>query len=171
MFGSLYYDYPPYGEKYKEIVTFFQDYKAFVQSLTPTKPVALAPNNIRFHEYEKEWKEILVNIDILIPFAFARDPKNMNINEIAEICKACNTHFWVDMEMFAWPLDNGLVAKNLDDLIKEIRTYDKVEQIFGYQFTGIMDHTDDKFNLGGEPAKRLYNEYLKYYERFMLKML
>ena len=166
MFGSFYYDYPPVpNEKYREVVKFFKEYKAFARELTPTKPVALAPNNIRFHEYEKEWKEVLVNIDILIPFAFARDPENMNIDEIAEICKACGTHFWVDMEMFDYPFDNGLMPKSCDGLIKEIRTYDKLEQIYGYQYTGLMNSPENKYDLGGEKAKKLYEEYSKYHKK------
>ncbi len=165
MFGSLYYDYPPVpDEKYIDIVKFFKEYNAFVKRLTPTKPVALAPNNIRFHEYEKEWKEILANIDILIPFAFARDPENMNIDQIAQICKSCNTHFWVDMEVFEYPFDQGLMPKSYGNLIKEIRTYDKLEQIYGYQFTGLMNPPESKFNLGGEKSKKLYSSYSKYYQ-------
>lgn len=163
--GSLYYDYPPVGnEKYRDIVSFFREYKKLVEQLTPTKPVALAPNNIRFHEYEEEWKEILQNVDILLPFAFARDPGNLNINEISEICKSCGTHFWVDMEMFAWPLDNGLVPKTCSDLIKEIRTYDYLEQIYGYQYTGIMNPPGSGLGLGREDTQRLYGEYLEYYK-------
>lgn len=169
MFGSLYYDYPPVPDaKYKDIVRFFKEYKAFVQQLTPTKPVALAPNNIRFHEYEKEWKEILVNVDILIPFAFARDLEHLNIREIAGICKACGTHFWVDMEMFAWPLDNGLVPKTCEELIREIRIYDDVEQIYGYQYTGIMNAPGNPYNLGGDKAKQLYIDYLDYFKGISL---
>ncbi len=165
IFGALYYDYPHVeNEKYKEIVTFFQEYKAFVDKLTPTKPIAFAPNNIRFQEFEKEWKEILPNVDILLPFAFARDPENLNIKEIADICEACCTHFWVDMEMFAWPIDNGLLPKSIEELIGEIRFYDDVEQIYGYQFTGIMNPPDNQYNLGGERAKELYKRYMEYYK-------
>lgn len=171
MFGSLYYEYPYLkGSDYKNIVNFFEDYTSFVRELTPTKPVALAPNNIRFHEFEKEWKEILVNVDILIPFAFARDPEHLNIKEIADICNACGTHFWVDMEMFAWPLDNGLVPKSTEELIKEIRMYDDVEQIYGYQYTGIMNSPDFKYELGGEKTRELYTGYYEYYRSVMEKM-
>lgn len=165
MFGNFYYDYPAVpDEKYKDVVRFFKEYKSFVSQLTPTKPVALAPNNIKFHECSKEWKEVLPYIDILIPFAFARDPENMNIDQITEICKACDTHFWVDMEVFKYPLDNGLIPKEYDELIKEIRTYDKLEQIYGYQFTGLMNPPECKFNLGGEKAKVLYQEYGEYHK-------
>ncbi|MGB9809451.1 MAG: DUF4434 domain-containing protein, partial [Caldanaerobacter sp.] len=170
MFGSLYYEYPYLkGSDYKNIVNFFEDYTSFVRKLTPTKPVALAPNNIRFHEFEKEWKEILVNVDILIPFAFARDPEHLNIKEISDICNSCGTHFWVDMEMFAWPLDNGLVPKSTEELIKEIRMYDDVEQIYGYQCTGIMNSPDFKYELGGEKTRELYTGYYEYYRSVIEK--
>ncbi|HWD39043.1 MAG TPA: DUF4434 domain-containing protein [Fimbriimonas sp.] len=160
MFGSLYdeWEHLP-AEKYKDIVHFFKEYKAFVEELTPTKPVALAPNNIRFHEFAEEWGEILPYIDILIPFAFARDLQNLNIAEIKAICARAKTRFWVDMEMFSYPLDNGLVPKSIDELLSEIRIYDDVEQIFGYQFTGIMNAPESPHNLGGAASKQLYADY------------
>ncbi len=161
MFGSLYdeWEHLP-NEAYKDIVRFFLEYKAFVRNLTPTKPIALAPNNIRFHEFAGEWGEILPNIDILIPFAFARDPENLNVAEIQKICDLAGAHFWVDMEMFAFPIDDGLVPKSIDELLTEVRSYDAVEQIFGYQFTGIMNFPESQHNLGGSPAKKLYADYL-----------
>ena len=160
MFGSLYEEWDHVAnENYKEVVRFFCEYRALVSELTPTKPVALAPNNIRFHEFAHEWGEILSHIDILIPFAFARDPENVNIAEIQAICDRANTRFWVDMEMFSFPLDNGLVPKSIGELVSEIHAYDSVEQIFGYQFTGIMNLPDSPHNLGGGPAKQLYSDY------------
>jgi hypothetical protein len=92
----------------------------------------------------------------------------MNIDEIAEICNVCGTHFWVDMEIFDYPFDNGLMPKTYDNLIKEIRTYDKLEQIYGYQFTGLMNSPESKYNLGGEKAKQIYTEYSKYYKKIIL---
>jgi hypothetical protein len=163
MFGSLYDEWKELpNEAYRHVVRFFQEYTKFARSLTPTKPVALAPNNIRFHEFAKEWGEILSNIDILIPFAFARDPLNINIAQIQEICNRAKTRLWVDMEMFLFPLDNGLVPKSIDELVTEIRSYDAVEQIFGYQFTGIMNPPQSTHNLGGRPAKELYAAYRDY---------
>jgi len=170
MFGSLYYEYPYLSpESYKDIIRFFYEYKEFVQRLTPTKPIALAPNNIRFHEFLKEWKEILNNVDILIPFGFARDPEHLNIKEINQLCNETNTHFWVDMEMFAWPLDDGLIPKDPEELIKEIRMYDDVEQIYGYQYIGIMNSPNFKYSLGGEKTRILYNNYYEYYKNIMKK--
>ena len=165
MFGSLYDEWPHLpAEAYQDIVRFFRDYWAFVQALTPTKPVALAPNNIRFHEFAREWGEILPHIDVLIPFAFARDRENLNIAQIQAICDRAGTHLWVDMEMFDFPLDNGLVPKTIDALVREIAEYDDVEQIFGYQFTGLMNPPDSPFNLGGRRAKELYTDYARHFE-------
>lgn len=168
MFGALYYDYEPTkNEAYKDIATFFKEIREYTAKLTPTKPVALAPNNIRFHEFEKEWQEILPYIDILIPFAFARDLEHLNVLDIRRICEECNTHMWVDMEIFENPFPDGLKPKNCEDLIREIRIYDDVEQIYGYQFTGLLNPPESKFDLGGDRAKELYVEYEKYYNNFM----
>ena len=161
--GALYHGYPYVpDEKHRDIQNFFREYTAFVRMLTPTKPVALAPNNIDFHLYEREWLPILENIDIIIPFAFARFPEKENIKEIAAICQKTDTHFWVDMEMFRFPLDNGLVPKSFDELIKEIRSYDMLEQIYGYQYTGIMNAPGFVPRMGREDTVDLYLEYKQY---------
>lgn len=166
MFGSLYHDYDPVpDENWRQIVDFFAAYREFVTALTPTKPVSMAPNNIRFHEFPDQWAEILAGIDILIPFAFARDLDHLNITEIAEICARSGTRFWVDMEMFRMPLDDGLIPKTGPELEREIAIYDEVEQIFGYQFTGLMNAPDSPQDLGGEAARQLYRDYEGYRNR------
>lgn len=166
MFGSLYADYPPVpDEKWLDVVDFFADYTAYVRRITPTMPVSLAPNNIRFHEFGEQWRPILENVDILIPFAFARDLDHLNIDQIAAICRESGTRFWVDMEMFAWPLDNGLVPKSCPELLREIAIYSDVEQIYGYQFTGIMNDPASRFDLGGDAAQSLYAAYARHYGR------
>ena len=58
--GDLYYSYMPHSaERWKELAVFFREFRTFVQELAPTKPVAFAPNNVRFHLYAEEWKTIL----------------------------------------------------------------------------------------------------------------
>lgn len=162
--GSLYFENNTVpDEKYKDIVNFFREYKAFVNELTPTKPVAMAPNNIHMHHYRGPWREILENLDIMIPFAFARSENN--IPQIMEMCSETGTHFWVDMEIFAFPFDNGLVPKSFDELIKEIRSYDMLEQIYGYQFTGLMNEPGYRMGLGREDTETLYKEYEEYYRK------
>jgi len=166
--GAIYYGYPHVpDEKYKDIQAFFKDYRDFVQRLTPTKPVALAPNNIDFHIYRDEWMPILENLDILIPFAFARYEEKYNVPEIAEMCAETDTHFWVDMEMFKFPLDDGLIPKSYDELIEEIRSYDMLEQIYGYQYTGLMNHPDATRRLGRQDTVDLYESYTEYAKKLI----
>ena len=161
--GALYYGYPPVpDEKYKDIQNFFKEFSAFAHKLAPTKPVALAPNNIDMHLYQDEWKGIMQNLDILIPFAFARSENN--IPQIAEMCKKWDVHFWVDMEIFKFPFEEGaLVPKDFPALLKEIHDYDMLEQIYGYQYTGLLNEPgkNDK-HLGGPATEELYEEFYKY---------
>lgn len=162
--GDFYYSYPPVPDGFvSQIIDFFAEYTRFVRKLTPAKPVAFAPNNIRFEVYEKEWRQVLPHIDILLPFAFARDLEHSNILEIKRICDACDTHLWVDMEVFRFPIEHGLVPKSGEELITEIRSYDDVEQIFGYQYTGLMSHPENEISVGGKAAEDLYVEYGRYY--------
>ena len=152
--GDLYYSYMPHSaERWKELAVFFREFRTFVQELAPTKPVAFAPNNVRFHLYAEEWKTILPFIDILIPFAFARDPEHLNVVQMKQICDECGTHMWVDMEMFREPFEDGLVPKTMEALLREIRQYDALEQCYGYQYTGLMNHPASRFSLGGSPQK------------------
>lgn len=78
-------------------------------------------------------------------------------------------NFMVDMdfafmEMFREPFEDGLVPKTMEALLREIRQYDALEQCYGYQYTGLMNHPASRFSLGGEPAKELYARYLQYYQ-------
>ena len=159
--GALYYGYDPVpDEKHKEIAVFFREFRSFVQALTPTKPVALAPNNIHMDWYREEWRAILANVDILIPFAFARSENN--IPQIADMCAETGTHFWVDMEIFRFPFDEGLRPKTFEDLLKEIRSYDMLEQIYGYQYTGLLNEPGKRMGLGMPETEEVYAQYQRY---------
>ena len=159
--GSLYYEYPPVeNDKYKDIQDFFREFKKFAHELTPTKPIAMAPNNIHMHHYREEWRGIYDNLDIVIPFAFARSENN--IAEIAEMCAETGTHFWVDMEIFDFPFDEGLRPKSCENLIKEIRVYDALEQVYGYQYTGLLNEPGHRMGLGMEETETVYTQYAEY---------
>ena len=148
-------------KKYKDIQNFFKEFKEFAHKLAPTKPVALAPNNINMHLYQDEWRDIMLNLDILIPFAFARSENN--IPQIAEMCKKWDVHFWVDMEIFKFPFEDGaLVPKSFDELIHEIHEYDVLEQIYGYQYTGLLNEPGHRNGLGREETEILYTQFEKY---------
>jgi len=161
--GALYHGYDPVpDENYKDIQNFFREFSAYAHTLAPTKPVALAPNNIDMHLYQDEWQGIMENLDILIPFAFARSENN--IPQITEMCNKWDVHFWVDMEVFRFPFDNGaLVPKDFPALLKEIHDYEMLEQIYGYQYTGMLNEPGkNEKHLGGPETEVLYEEFYKY---------
>ena len=146
----------------------FQGIQAYVKTLAPTKPVALAPNNINFTIMKGNGRPYCPTLTCLYPLPL-RDLQNLNVTDIKRICEECGAHMWVDMEVFQNPFPDGLIPKDIDELINEIRIYDDVEQIYGYQFTGMLNPPDSPFDLGGEPAKQLYVKYKKYYDDFMKK--
>ena len=164
--GSLYFeDFHPFTrpEQWREVEFFFREFKAFCATLAPEKPILFACNNIGFERHPDAWHDILRHIDILLVFAFARDLDHLNMREIKRICQGAGCHFFVDMEVFAFPFDEtGLVPKPIDDLVREIRLYDDCEQIYAYEYTGHMNHPSCPHDLGGEPAKALYTNYCTY---------
>lgn len=163
--GSFYDDYAPdHADSWREVPAFFQAFAEFIKELAPTKPISMAPNNIKFHEHPEKWLPTLENIDILLPFAFARDLENLNIHQIKDLCDQANTHFWVDMEIFQFPFeDTGLIPKNFDELLAEIKIYDDVENIFGYQYTGLISNPKRSINLGGKAPQEVFVDYQHYY--------
>lgn len=164
--GSFYDTYrPERKDDWTDVVYFFEEFKKHIKKLAPTKPISMAPNNIDFHLHREKWEPTLKNIDILLPFAFARDLNNLNIKEIQEICDTAGTHFWVDMEIFDYPFDQtGLVPKPFEGLLNEIKIYDDVENIFGYQYSGLINNPEHDYGLGNDDTKIIFERYLRYYE-------
>ena len=164
--GSFYDTYrPAHKEAWTDVVDFFEEFAKHIKTIAPTKPISMAPNNIEFELHREKWGPTLKNIDILLPFAFARDLDHLNIKEIQEICNTAGTHFWVDMEIFDFPFDKtGLVPKKYDDLLNEIKIYDDLENIFGYQYTGLINNPEHDFGLGNEETKIIFERYLRYYQ-------
>ncbi len=168
IFGNLYFEREGVpNERYKEIAPFFKEFSEFAHGLAPTKPVALAPSNVEMDKYQEEWSDILENLDILIPFGFARETFENNLPEIAKMCKRHDTHFWVDLEVFKFPFeDTGLIPKDIDELINEIRDYDALEQVYGYQYTGLMNEEGkNHLHLGGKDTEILYTAYYEYQKK------
>ena len=160
LLGDLYWSYlPEQAQRWREVGTFFREFRAFVHTLDPVRPIAFAPNNVRFHEHEAEWKTILPYIDILLPFAFARDPAGWNVPEMKQICEDCGVHMWVDMEMFQVPFEDGLLPKEYGELVREIEQYSSLEQCYGYQYTGLMNRPGFTPALGGACTEELYERY------------
>lgn len=43
-----------------------------------------------------------------------------------------------------------------------MKNYDKLEQIYGYQYTGIMNEPGHRMNLGLAETEKFYSEYMNY---------
>lgn len=66
------------------------------------------------------------------------------------------------MEIFAFPFDEGLRPKDCEALIREIHCYDMLEQVYGYQFTGLLNEPGHRMGLGGEDTEEVYTAYAQY---------
>lgn len=163
MMGGFYEEWPEHAHRWTDVPAFCREFAAFIKELAPTKPIALAPNNIRFEENREKWLSVLQYIDILLPFAFARDLEHLNVRQIQEICRQTGTHLWIDLEVFQFPFDStGLIPKDGAALEQEIRIYDDVENIYGYEYVGHLNNPARSFRLGGEDTVALFRHYEAY---------
>eukprot|EP01137_Pigoraptor_chileana_P006014 Opistho-2@49864 len=168
MAGDFWMESWPQASQYPAIVgtmeTFFSTYRDYIHTeIDPTMPVMFAPNSYHWDQYAADWKRVLQHVDVLMPFGFARDPNWDTLNAILGVATATDTRVWVDMEMFAVQFP-PLVPKSMEDLIAEIEKYDAVENVVGYEFTGIMDAPESRLHLGGDNATKLYVDYMEYYK-------
>ena len=67
------------------------------------------------------------------------------------------------MEIFKFPFDDGLVPKDFPALLKEIHDYDMLEQVYGYQYTGLLNEPGKNGkHLGRADTEALYKEFYRY---------
>lgn len=165
-YGGRFY----YPQVVSDMIHFFSEFKKFANSMNPLMPIMTACNSYNWDKHANDWVKILEHVDIVTPFGMARvDPEWHTLSTIVQVCNKIGTRVWVDMEMFAEAplITRGvLVPKTTEELIAEIRKYDNVEQICGYEFTGLMDSPESKVHLGGDAASALYVGYGKYYSNF-----
>lgn len=178
MAGDFFLSYPPYYQKdiVQKMARFFAGYKKLVhEELNAAHmPISFACNSFFWNLHASQWQQVLqAGVDVLLPFGMARKtpPGWETLPSIIETSNKAGTRVWVDLEMFQeGPLNaNGtLVPKTGEEMIAEIRKYDSVENVAGYEFTGHMDHpTESRVHLGGDKAAQLYVEYMKYYQGFL----
>jgi hypothetical protein len=155
--GTKYY----YPNVVDDMVTFFSSIKKVSAELTPLKPVMLACNSYDWDKEVENWTKILKYVDILSPFAMARkDPHFHTLPTIIETCKRTNTRLWVDMELFSenWLEKRGILKYKSNQLLNELKNdWNDVEQIMGYEFTGLFDNPQSSKHLGGDDAKKAYD--------------
>lgn len=175
MGGDFWKDSAPqfyYPQVVDDMVTFFSTIKQFTTTLDPLKPVMLACNSYNWDKNADSWAKIIKYVDILSPFAMTRkDPHWHTLPTIIKTCNQTGTRLWVDMELFSeeWLINTGmLVPKNSKQLFSELQNdWNNVEQIMGYEFTGLFDNPQSSKHLGGDDAKKAYEDYYNYYQSLL----
>lgn len=59
-------------------------------------------------------------------------------------------------------LTRGCGRKAALALIREIHCYDVLEQVYGYQYTGLLNEPGHRMGLGNEDTEELYTAYAAY---------
>jgi hypothetical protein len=151
----------------KEIVHFFKEFRAYVRTLAPDKPVMLASNCHGVKNSNGYYPELLKNLDILCPFGFHRMPENdYTGSEVAKLlqdyCDKAGCHLWMDLEVFLFADKNALYPRPIDQIITDLLMFDNFEKICCYSYTGLMNAGWQTSTPGGPKTVRLYNDYMKY---------
>lgn len=165
VFGSL-------GEKEehkKDIVFFFREFKKYVNSLCPDKPVMLASNCYDLAGGLKYWPQLLKNLDIICPFGFHRMPEGDISGEEAaallrKLCDDAGSQLWLDLEVFLFAEDEALYPRPIEGIVSDFGRFDNFEKILCYQYPGLMTAPWARVKLGGQPAVDLFNDYKKFIE-------
>jgi hypothetical protein len=150
-----------------DMAYFYKNFKSFVDTeLDPLLVVMMACNSFHWDKYAADWARIMPHLDIISPFGFSRGPEWDNLSAILSVAQKTGTRVWVDMELFRVPIpDSGLIPKTIGDLIAEIKKYDAVENILGYEFTGLLDSPFSRLHLGSWAAVETFSAYEYYYHQ------
>jgi hypothetical protein len=157
-------------EHKKDIVFFFKEFKKYVNSLCPDKPIMLASNCYDILGGLKYWPKLLKNLDILCPFGFHRMPEGDLSGEEAatllrKFCDEANSQLWLDMEVFLFAEDEALYPRPIEGIVNDFGRFDNFEKILCYQYPGLMTAPWAQIKLGGQPAVDLFNDYKKFIEK------
>jgi len=151
----------------KEIVHFFKEFRSYVRTLAPDKPVMLATNCHGIKNAGGYYHELLSNLDILCPFGFHRMPAgDYTGSEAAKVlqdyCDKAGCHLWMDLEVFLFAEKNALYPRPIDQIVVDLLMFNNFEKICCYSYTGLMNAGWQTGTPGGEKTVKLYNEYMRY---------
>lgn len=153
----------------QQMVDFFRHFTPYVHHLAPDKPVMLATNCYHLRGAESTYLKLLPNVDILCPFAFDRMPKGDETGAqaaalLGKLTKETGTHLWLDMEVFVFDKQGGLIPRPIAGVIGDLHKYTNFEEKLCYQYPGLLTSPAASPELGGERAVKLYLDYRRYLE-------
>jgi len=150
-----------------QIVNFFRQFTPYVHHMAPGKPVMLATNCYHLRNAESTYLKLLPNLDILCPFGFDRMDSGDETGPqaaalLAKLTDKTGTHLWLDMEVFVFDKEGGLIPRPISGVIDDLHKYTNFEETLCYQYPGLLTAPNASVKLGGKQAVKLYMAYQKY---------
>lgn len=163
-------------ERRKEVINFFREFKPFCNELAPGKPVMFAPNGWGVGRAKNIYPELLKNVDIICPFAFARMPEGdltgkQAVDFLQKSCDDAQAHLWLDLEAFLFNEKEGyLFPRPIREIKQDLTQFDNFEKIICYQYPGVFNDPKMSIRIGEESTIKLFQDYEKYLKEVNLKL-
>ncbi len=151
-----------------EVLAFFREFTPFCNELAPGKPVMFAPNGWGVGRSEGAYPELLKNVDIISPFAFARMPEGdltgpEAIATLQKYCDDAQAHLWLDLEAFLFNDREGyLYPRPINEIVGDLELFDNFEKVNCYQYPGVFSNPEMSVLVGEPSTQELYVDYRDY---------
>jgi hypothetical protein len=155
----------------QEVLDFFKEFTPFCNRLAPGKPVMFAPNGWGVGRSKGAYPELLKNVDIISPFAFARMPEGdlsgkEAIRRLQKYCDDAKSHLWLDLEAFLFNEKEGyLYPRPMKEIEADLELFDNFEKINCYQYPGVFNSPTASVRVGEASTVQLYKDYQNYLKR------
>ncbi len=155
-------------QRRKEVLHFFREFKPFCNSLAPEKPVMFAPNGWGVGRAKEAYPELLKNVDIICPFAFARMPGGdltgkEAVNLLQKFCDEAGAHLWLDLEAFLFNESEGyLYPRPVEEIVNDLALFDNFEKVICYQYPGVFSDPEMSVQIGEDATVELFKSYRNY---------
>ena len=151
-----------------EVLNFFREFIPYCKNMAPDKPVMFAPNGWGVGRSKGAYPELLKNVDIISPFAFARMPEGdltgpEAIALLQKYCDDAQAHLWLDLEAFLFNEQEGyLYPRPIEQIEGDLELFHNFEKVICYQYPGVFSNPDMSVRVGEPSTVELYLDYLNY---------
>jgi hypothetical protein len=152
----------------REVLDFFKEFTPYCNKMAPGKPVMFAPNGWGVGRSKGAYPELLKNVDIICPFAFARMPEGdlsgkEAISLLQKYCDDSKAHLWLDLEAFLFNEKQGyLYPRHMSEIQSDLNQFDNFEKVICYQYPGVFNNPKMSVRVGEPSTVQLYLDYQNY---------
>jgi Domain of unknown function (DUF4434) len=148
----------------KQLIHFFTEFRAHLNAKAPDKVLLYALNCYHVRKGKEYYPQLLANLDIVCPFAFARMPADdwsgeEAMNFFKEQCDAAQCHLWMDLEAFVFGPGNALIPRPIEGIGSDLSRFTSFETTLCYAYTGLFNAPEQSVHLGGPATVKAYNDY------------